>query len=738
MGKASKRKQKYSEDKRIKQSDFVEEGSSSFLKRYSFLISLSLITITAFLIYSNTFASPFHFDDEPNIVENYKLRDLSNFWPPSGSRYVGVLSFALNYHFGGLNVFGYHLVNIIIHIINGLLIWWLIILTFKTPVMQVYVGQGLSPALTPDRIIRGLKADLPYLTALTASLIFVSHPIQTQAVTYIVQRFASLATLLYILSLTLYIKARLQTVQTGANAVGKFFSTSTLTFYFLSLVSAILAMKTKEISLTLPFVIILYEVMFFAPTKQNYGFAKRLLYLIPVTLTAFIIPLSLIGTDRPVGDMIGELREAAQETEEISRDVYLLTQFRVIVTYIRLLFLPINQNLDYDYPLSHSLFEPQTFAFFLFLSAIFAFAIYLFIRSRRTAKSPSRLAGEKTKSPSPHRGEGRGEGKCYGLLISFGILWFFITLSVESSIIPIRDVINEHRLYLPSVGAVIAFGSGVLYGFSYARERLGIKVSLLLATCVLLFVTAFTLGIATYKRNLVWKDDIALWDDVIEKSPEKARGYNNLGKALQEKELFTESIKALQQAIQLKPNLPEPHTNLGNVYSKQGRFDYAIKEYRAALKLNPYDAEAYNNLGNTYYSQGLFNEAMQAYVIAVKLKPDYPDAYNNLGSLYATQERIDAAIEEFKKALRLEPAIAETHNNLGNAYSEQGRIDEAIKEYRIALKLKPDYAKAHYNLGLTYKKKGLKDEAIREFKEALKIQPDYVEARKVLESLLKY
>src|SRR3989338_716758 len=410
MGKASKRKQKYSEDKRIKQSDFVEEGSSSFLKRYSFLISLSLITITAFLIYSNTFASPFQFDDNPNIVENYKLRDLSNFWPPSGSRYVGVLSFALNYHFGGLNVFGYHLVNIIIHIINGLLILWLIILTFKTPVMQVYVGQGLSPALTPDRIIRGLKADLPYLTALTASLIFVSHPIQTQAVTYIVQRFASLATLLYILSLTLYIKARLQTVQTGANAVGKFFSTSTLTFYFLSLVSAILAMKTKEISLTLPFVIILYEVMFFAPTKQNYGFAKRLLYLIPVTLTAFIIPLSLIGTDRPVGDMIGELREAAQETEEISRDVYLLTQFRVIVTYISLLFLPINQNLDYDYPLSHSLFEPQTFAFFIYIFVCFFF----FLRGRgRTKNPPSRLGGKKKTPPPPRGGGGRGEGKCY-------------------------------------------------------------------------------------------------------------------------------------------------------------------------------------------------------------------------------------------------------------------------------------------------------------------------------------
>src|SRR3989304_1851736 len=639
MGKVSKKKRKDVENKETKQ--YTSEGNkalSSFFTRYGFLITFLLTTVSAFLIYSNTFSSPFHFDDTPNIVENYKLRDLSIFWPPSDTRYIGSLSFALNYYFSGLNVFGYHLVNIIIHIINSILVWWLVILTFRTPVME--------------RI--NTNPQLKYFIAITASLLFVSHPIQTQAVTYIVQRFASLATLFYLLSLTHYIKAKLQTIQVEAKDENKFFSTSTLTFYLLSLISAILAMKTKEISFTLPFVVLLYDFMFFIPhpslPRKGRGIAgggivspslsslrgqspkqsqypiltKRLLYLSPFLLTLFIIPLSLIGTDKPVGDMIGELREAAQETEEIPRNIYLLTQFRVIVTYIRLLFLPINQNLDYDYPLSHSLFEPQTFAFFLFLSAIFAFAIYLFIRSRRTAKSPSRLAGEKTKSPSPHRGEGRGEGKCYGLLISFGILWFFITLSVESSIIPIRDVINEHRLYLPSVGAVIAFGSGVLYGFSYARERLGIKVSLLLATCVLLFVTAFTLGIATYKRNLVWKDDIALWDDVIEKSPEKARGYNNLGKALQEKELFTESIKALQQAIQLKPNLPEPHTNLGNVYSKQGRFDYAIKEYRAALKLNP----------------------------------DYPDAYNNLGSLYATQERIDAAIEEFKKALRLEPAIA--------------------------------------------------------------------------------
>jgi hypothetical protein len=163
--------------------------------------------------------------------------------------------------------------------------------------------------------------------------------------------------------------------------------------------------------------------------------------------------------------VIGEVREAAQETEEIPRGIYLLTQFRVIATYIRLLFLPVNQNLDYDYPLYNSLFEPGVFFSFLFLLSIFGLAIYLFKRSRKT-------------------------GNGYSLMASFGILWFFITLSVESSIIPIRDVIFEHRLYLPSVGAVVAFGAAVFYGFDYLRLK-----NPLLATSVLLLVTILPLSV---------------------------------------------------------------------------------------------------------------------------------------------------------------------------------------------------------------------------------------------------
>jgi len=242
-------------------------------------------------------------------------------------------------------------------------------------------------------------------------------------------------------------------------------------------------------------------------------------------------------------------------------------------------------------------------------------------------------------------------------IISFGILWFFITLSVESSIIPIRDVIFEHRLYLPSVGVVIAFSSGVLYGISYARERLDIKVSLLLATCILLLVTALPLAIITYKRNFVWRDEITLWEGVVGKSPSKARGYSNIGKFLQDRGRFGESIMPLQEAIELNLNYPEAHNNLGNAYNNQGQTDEAIQEYREALRQ----------------------------------KPDYPEAHSNLGVAYAKKGLLDMAIEELKAALSLKSDYLNAHFNLGLTYQRKALKNEAIMEFKEVLKIQPDY-----------------------------------------------
>ena len=214
----------------------------------------------------------------------------------------------------------------------------------------------------------------------------------------------------YLLSLVMYIKFRshpsLPLPSEGEGWVGG--CPTRYTLYAASLFSAILAMKTKEISFTLPFIIVLYEFMSFEGKIK-----KRILYLIPILLTMLIIPLTLIGVDKPIGDAIGELREAAQETEEIPRWSYFFTQFRVIVTYIRLLFLPINQNLDYDYPLFHSFFEPNVFLSFLFLLSIWGLGVYLSYRSRHNLTSPPFA-----NPPHPPLTKGDGDSLTFDLFLS--------------------------------------------------------------------------------------------------------------------------------------------------------------------------------------------------------------------------------------------------------------------------------------------------------------------------------
>ncbi|MBI4374596.1 MAG: tetratricopeptide repeat protein, partial [Deltaproteobacteria bacterium] len=289
------------------------------------------------LIYSNTFLTPFQFDDESNIIDNAEIRSLGNFLDFSGTRFVCFLTFALNYRFGGLNVFGYHLVNLLIHITNGFLVYSLILL-----LIRAVQGPPTPPA--------SQSASAPFI-ALATALLFIAHPIQTQAVTYIVQRLASLVTLFYLLAVVGYLKWRLSPSEAGTRSL----------WYAVSLVSCVLAMKTKENSFTLPLMILLMERVFFKPLRWK--------AILPFFLLAApIIPLSHQNA-------LGEAEGFARDTTEIGRSDYLFTQFRVIVTYLRLLVLPINQRLDYDYPIYHSFFQPAVFIPFLFLLGLFVFAI---------------------------------------------------------------------------------------------------------------------------------------------------------------------------------------------------------------------------------------------------------------------------------------------------------------------------------------------------------------------------
>ena len=231
-------------------------------------LAIIIISCLGIIVYSNTFLASFQFDDFQYIVDNLFIKNFHNLithWQFYPCRFLTFLSIAVNYHFNGLNVFGYHLFNLITHLVTAILVWWLTLLTLSTPAMK------------EDKI-----TGHAHLIALFSGLVFVSHPVQTEAVTYIWQRTASMAAMFYLASLCFYVKSRL--LATSGDHKG-------ILYYILSLIMAVMAMFTKENTVTLPLMILFYEFTFLK-TKKNINW----LYLLPFLLTMFIIPITILLT----------------------------------------------------------------------------------------------------------------------------------------------------------------------------------------------------------------------------------------------------------------------------------------------------------------------------------------------------------------------------------------------------------------------------------------------------------
>jgi len=391
------------------------------------LIAIGLIAGVALLAYSNTFHVPFHFDDRPNITQNPnvqikvfswdRIERLIKYTYKESIRVFSYFTFALNYYFGGFNVFGYHLVNFLIHIASGIFLYAFLLLTFNLPSLKEKYGS------------------ISYKVALFTSLIFIAHPIQTQSVTYIVQRMASMAGMFYLLSLVLYIKGRLST---GWPRV----------FYFGGMVlSYLLGVFSKENVAILPLFVALYEFYFFQNLDLSPRGKKILLALIAILLVLGIFGFIIWGK-RYINVII---EGYAYRTFTMSERV--LTQFRIVLYYVTLLLYPhpSRLNLDYDFPISKTILDPPTTLISILIVAGFiGYSIW-------TAK----------KRP----------------VISFCILWYFGNLVIESSIFPL-EMVYEHRLYLPAVGPFILFSLFVVrgveklkYKFPFLKPVMGVDQS---------------------------------------------------------------------------------------------------------------------------------------------------------------------------------------------------------------------------------------------------------------------
>jgi len=672
------------------------------------LIFILLICFSGLAVYANTFDSPFLFDDIPNIKRNPHVQietlDAQNLAAvihksPNPRRPVANISFALNYLWGGYQVFGYHLVNLCIHLLNGILVY---LLTAAVLARARHI-QNHKPPSVPDNKI-------PHI-ALFAALIFICHPIQTQSVTYIVQRMNSMSTLFYLLAFYLYMQGRL---------AGR--TRSRWLLYSGGLLAWGLALGSKEIAATLPLIILLYEWYFFQDLDRQW-LRRNLLYSLGALLLVGLATVLYLGAN-PLDRIVGDYA-----TRDFTMYQRVLTQFRVVVFYMGLLLWPHPDrlNLLHHITTSTSLTTPTTTVLSLVMVVGLLCSAAMLARHNR--------------------------------VLSFGILWFFLNLVIESSIIGL-EMIFEHRLYLPMVGFSLILGC--LWSVLLVHRPLG--------AVVLAGVLIISGGLATFDRNSTWQDEVTLWEDNIKKSPQLARPHvnlglvltdwnrlaeaighyraairiepdivealNNLGAALSRQNQEQEAEQHLRRVIGLKPRYAQAHGNLGIVLEKQGRIDDAIVHYKKSLQIQRTNPSAHNNLAIALTKQKRFDEAREHYYKAIRLKPDFPEAHNNLGRLLAQKGRLDAARTHFVKAVQTNPQYKQAYMNLGKVLIQMNRSKEALHPLAKALALPPEYASAYNYMGVALLQSGRAGESIPYFRKVLELNPDFPNIRRNLNAAL--
>lgn len=594
-------------------------------------IAFALLFFLILLVYSNTFNASWHFDDYPNINKNPRIK-INNLKPETifqtffasrdGGLYLGkkiyrpvtCLTLALNWYVGQDKVLGYHIVNLCIHLITAFVLFLAILNLFYTP------------------NLKGKYTGSEYFIALLAATLWAINPIQTQAVTYIVQRMASLAAMFYIMGIYFYLKGRL-----GENRKSRIW------WYVCCGVSYLLAFGSKENTITLPLALIVLDIIFF----QNLSLPKTRRFLLWGSVIGCIcvgvlgIALFYHGTFDSVFSMYNIRYFSAWER--------LLSQARVVVIYISQIFYPIPSRLSitHDIALSTSLFQPWTT-----LPAIFT--IFLLI-----------AAGISVMRKIP--------------ILSFGILFFFLTHLVESTVLPL-ELIFEHRNYLPSFFLFLPVAAGIKWFLDYYKKE---KRVIYLISVYSLTIAITGLGVGTYIRNMAWETDKTLWEDAMAKAPAMARPPQNLAWGYYLKEgKYAEAIMLYEKALTLKDDNPKyakisSLANAAGAYHKLQEYDKAIELCRKALDIYPDYRMALRILTFSYLKVGKFEEAAQSaqHLYAVNyLKPRNMFV---LGFCLMKIDKYEEAIGYLRKALRRQPTDSKTHYLIGVAMSKLHKYQRA-------------------------------------------------------------
>ena len=591
---------------------------------------LVLLSALILLVYSNSFNASWHFDDFQNITDNKALR-LTNLHPETlyhatfeskdneriFYRPAAYLSFALNWYYGKTDVTGYHVVNTAVHILTAFFLFLAILALFKTPNLA------------------GKYSDSEYFIAILAAVLWAANPIQTQAVTYIVQRMAAMAALFYVLGIYLYIKAR-----TSVSWKNR------LIFYAGVILSFLLAVGSKENALMFPSALFLVEIIFFQ-NLSNSKTRRRFIWLGCALAAALFILGVLLFMD---AGFIARL-QSKYETRTFSLFERVLTQPRIVVFYLSQIFYPIPDLLSivHDIEVSKSLFQPwQTLPAILFLLGLAAAGIW------KIKRHP---------------------------LFSFAVLFFLLNHIIESTIIPL-ELVFEHRNYLPSLFLFLPIAAGLKWAIDYYYAGDKKTMAVLITGFVTLLIMA--LGTGTYVRNMAWATEYTLWKDALEKAPNSARPYHNLSAGYYtDIGNYEKVIELCTSAIDLNEDSKHKAEilaleNIANAYAK-GRKNYekVISIYKRVLSLAPKRYKTHYHLILALIHTEQLDKAQQRLTWLISEDAERVKYLTVNALINLQKDEPEKAIPYLVKAIQKEPDDVKAGISIGLAKSMIGKYRAA-------------------------------------------------------------
>jgi len=600
------------------------------------LLVVMALAVMIFLSYRNTFDSSWHLDDRPNITDNKGLHisDLSpgslvrTFYtsPQQGGaivkkpyRPIPCLTFALNWYIGQDRVFGYHLVNLIIHWLVAVFLFYTIKLLLNTPNLA------------------GKYQRNDYLIAFLAAALWALNPIQTQAVTYIVQRMTSMAAMFYVLSIFFYLKFRL-----SRHSAARVFSLlgCLLGFFF--------ALASKENTVTLPIALFLIEVAFLQDLSSIF-IRRRFLFIAGSSVNLLILVAAYFNFSIESFSFFQFYKQRPFTMWE-----RLLTESRIVVFYLSQLFYPAPYRLsiDHDIDLSTSFLQPWTT-----LPSILMVLMLIGFGFSQIRRRP---------------------------LVALSILFFFFNHLVESTIIPI-ELIFEHRNYLPSLFVFLPVAMGIVWLYDRFTGDHRLKKPIFVGLVALLIVC---LGWSTHTRNSVWATEKSLWEDAMIKAPGNARpllalAWNIAYGDNEKPDEYDKALALYAKALPLKINLNLPpayiYNNMAGIYDKKQDYDQAIKFYEKAITIEPGHTRARFNLVNIWIYMGKINEAEEHIDVLLAAHKDSGAYLNIKGLLLLKQKNAAEALSYLKKAWRAYPYNRAIRFNLAMALSLTENYQDAQK-----------------------------------------------------------